>query len=220
NAALDVEPVYAFRGHRGPVLAVAVGRDAALCCSGGADGCVRRWRLPDLDMDPYDGYDPNVLSGVLEGHGDAVWGLAFNPAGDRLLSCSADGSVRLWDPRRDADACLLTYSTLSDHGVPTSVTFSCTDPTHAVLGFRTGAALLYDVEVTRPLLTLESRSGGDSQINHVVSHPSQPLSITANDDRSIRFLDHRTGHVVHSMVAHLDAVTCLAVDPNGVFLMS
>lgn len=25
---------------------------------------------------------------------------------------------------------------------------------------------------------------------------------------------------MHSMVAHLDAVTCLAVDPNGVFLMS
>lgn len=28
------------------------------------------------------------------------------------------------------------------------------------------------------------------------------------------------GKLVHSMVAHLDAVTCLAVDPNGVFLMS
>lgn len=41
---------------RGPVLAVAVGRDASLCCSAGADGCVRRWRLPDLNVDPYDGY--------------------------------------------------------------------------------------------------------------------------------------------------------------------
>lgn len=29
-----------------------------------------------------------------------------------------------------------------------------------------------------------------------------------------------SGKCVHSMVAHLDAVTCLAVDPNGVFLMS
>lgn len=29
-----------------------------------------------------------------------------------------------------------------------------------------------------------------------------------------------SGKSVHSMVAHLDAVTCLAVDPNGVFLMS
>ncbi|XP_068524638.1 striatin-4-like [Anas acuta] len=127
------------------------------------------------------------------------------------------------DPRRDADAaCLSTYDAQSEHGVPTSVTFSATEPGHAVVAFRTGAAVLYDVEAARALLTLESRpaGGGGSQINQVVSHPSQPLSITANDDRGIRFLDNRTGKVVHSMVAHLDAVTCLAVDPNGVFLMS
>ncbi|XP_042653181.1 LOW QUALITY PROTEIN: striatin-4 [Tyto alba] len=221
NAALDVEPVYAFRGHRGPVLAVAMGRDSALCCSAGVDARIRRWRLPDLDMDPYDGYDPGVLSGVLEGHGDAVWGLSFNPAGDRLASCSADGTVRIWDPRREDSACLSTYDAQSEHGVPTSVTFSATQPGHAVAAFRTGAVVLYDVEAARPVLVLEARpGGGGSQVNQVVSHPSQPVTITASDDRGIRFLDNRTGQVVHSMVAHLDAVTCLAVDPNGVFLMS
>ncbi|KAM6228752.1 LOW QUALITY PROTEIN: striatin-4 [Spheniscus humboldti] len=216
NAALDVEPV-CFRGHRGPVLAVAMGRDSALCCSAGVDARIRRWRLPDLDMDPYDGYDPGVLSGVLEGHGDAVWGLAFNPAGDRLASCSADGTVRIWDPRREDGTCLSTYDAQSEHG-PTSVTFSTTQPGHAVAAFRTGAAVLYDVEAARPVLVLARPGGGGSQVNQVVSHP-QPLTITASDDRGIRFLDNRTGKVVHSMVAHLDAVTCLA-GPNGVFLMS
>lgn len=29
-----------------------------------------------------------------------------------------------------------------------------------------------------------------------------------------------TGKCIHSMVAHLDAVTSLAVDPNGLYLMS
>ena len=163
-----------------------MGRDSALCCSAGVDARIRRWRLPDLDMDPYDGYggsrcwggtrdgdgddtghirtpsspashrgvpspaavspvppprplrcacvrprppppqpratrgdlaprspDPGVLSGVLDGHGDAVWGLAFNPAGDRLASCSADGTVRIWDPRREDGACLSTYDAQS-----------------------------------------------------------------------------------------------------------
>ena len=28
------------------------------------------------------------------------------------------------------------------------------------------------------------------------------------------------GKMIHSMVAHLDAVTCLAVDPNGLYLLS
>uniref|UniRef100_A0A8B9N2M8 Striatin-4 n=1 Tax=Accipiter nisus TaxID=211598 RepID=A0A8B9N2M8_9AVES len=221
NAALDVEPVYAFRGHRGPVLAIAMGCDSTLCCSAGMDARIRCWCLPDLDMDPYDGYDPGVLSGVLEGHRDAIWGLAFNPAGDRLASCSADGTVRIWDPRREDGACLSTYDAQSEHGVPTSVTFLATQPGHAVAAFQTGAAVLYDVEVARPVLVLEAQmGGGGSQINQVVSHPSQPLTITASDDHGIRFLDNRTGKVIHSMVAHLDAVTCLAVDPNGVFLMS
>ena len=29
-----------------------------------------------------------------------------------------------------------------------------------------------------------------------------------------------TGKVVHSMVAHLDAVTCLTTDPKGTYLIS
>uniref|UniRef100_A0A8D0R4F1 Striatin N-terminal domain-containing protein n=1 Tax=Sus scrofa TaxID=9823 RepID=A0A8D0R4F1_PIG len=79
NAALDVEPIHAFRAHRGPVLAVAMGSSSEHCYSGGADARIHSWKIPDLNMDPYDGYDPSVLSHVLEGHGDAVWGLAFSP---------------------------------------------------------------------------------------------------------------------------------------------
>ena len=40
--------------------------------------------------------DSNGLCKVLEGHTDAVWQLVIS--GQKLLSCSADGSVRLWDP--------------------------------------------------------------------------------------------------------------------------
>lgn len=84
----------------------------------------------------------------------------------------------------------------------------------------------------------------------MVSHPSEPVSITAHENRTIRFLDNKTGicylssfhsadffwnvnesklgsfvcvcsgKVVHSMVAHLDAVTCLTTDPKGTYLIS
>ena len=60
----------------------------------------------------------------------------------------------------------------------------------------------------------------DSQINRVISHPTLPVSITAHEDRHIRFFDNNTGKLLHSMVAHLDAVTSLAVDPNGLYLLS
>ncbi|XP_046311672.1 striatin-4 isoform X2 [Marmota monax] len=221
NAALDVEPIHAFRAHRGPVLAVAMGSNSEYCYSGGADAHIHSWKIPDLNMDPYDGYDPSVLSHVLEGHGDAVWGLAFSPTSQRLASCSADGTIRIWDPSSSSPACLCTFPTTGEHGIPTSVAFTSIEPAHVVASFRSGDTVLYDLEAGSALLTLESRgSSGPSQINQVVSHPNQPLTITAHDDRGIRFLDNRTGKSVHSMVAHLDAVTCLAVDPNGVFLMS
>uniref|UniRef100_A0A8D2LIL4 Striatin 4 n=1 Tax=Varanus komodoensis TaxID=61221 RepID=A0A8D2LIL4_VARKO len=207
---------------KGPVLSVAMGCNSEFCYSGGADARIRCWRIPDLNMDPYDGYDPSVLSNILDGHTDAVWGLAFSPSKNRLASCSADGTVRIWDPASSGSAsCLSTYNVESENGVPTSITFASTNPAHAVAAFQTGRAVLYDVEAACPVLTLESRpASGASQINQVVSHPTQPVTITAHDDRGIRFLDNRTGKAMHSMVAHLDAVTCLAADPNGVFLMS
>ncbi|KAK2512318.1 hypothetical protein Q9966_016413 [Columba livia] len=164
---------------RGAVLAVAVAGDGGTCVSGGVDGDIRRWRLPDLDLDldPYDGY----------GTSPWPWGHPCHPR--------------------------VPQSTVS----PTSVTFSATQPCHLVVAFRTGVTALYDVTVARPLLLLDTRGGA---INQVVCHPGQPVVVTAGDDRAIRFLDTRAGHVVHSMVAHLDAVTCLAIDPSGGFLMS
>ena len=57
-------------------------------------------------------------------------------------------------------------------------------------------------------------------ITCVRSHPTLPLTITAHEDRHIRFFDNKTGKLAHSMVAHLDAVTSLAVDVNGLYLIS
>lgn len=42
--------------YRGPVLAVAVGTNSEYCYSGGADARIHSWKIPDLNMDPYDGY--------------------------------------------------------------------------------------------------------------------------------------------------------------------
>ena len=57
-------------------------------------------------------------------------------------------------------------------------------------------------------------------ITKVVSHPTLPLTITAHEDRHIRFFDNSTGKLTHSMVAHLDAVTSLSIDTNGLYLIS
>ena len=62
SAALDVEPVYTFRAHTGPVLSLAVSPDGDYCFSGGIDSSVRIWNMPRPDIDPYDNFCKNQLS--------------------------------------------------------------------------------------------------------------------------------------------------------------
>ncbi|KAM9853204.1 striatin-4 [Aulostomus maculatus] len=220
NAALDVEPIYTFRAHSGAVLSLTMGEEGESCFSGGLDGSVRCWKMPDLNVDPYDNYDPSIESSLLAGHEDSVWGLTYSAAHHRLASCSADGTIRIWDPQ-NSSPCLSVFNKEREHGTPTSVAFVASDPNQVVVSFDGGETLLYDLNTEQSIISLETQTkDGSELINRVVSHPSEPVSITAHENRTIRFLDNKTGKVVHSMVAHLDAVTCLTTDPKGTYLIS
>ncbi|XP_066133762.1 striatin-3 [Saccopteryx bilineata] len=223
SASLDVEPIYTFRAHIGPVLSLAISSSGEQCFSGGMDATIQWWNMPSPSVDPYDTYEPNVLAGTLVAHTDAVWGLAYSGIKNQLLSCSADGTVRLWNPQEKLP-CICTYNGDKEHGIPTSVDFIGCDPAHMVTSFNTGSTVIYDLETSQSLVMLSSQTESDLQsnthINRVVSHPTLPVTITAHEDRHIKFFDNKTGKMIHSMVAHLDAVTSLAVDPNGIYLMS
>lgn len=56
TASLDVEPVYTFRAHSGPVLSLAVSPTGEVCYSGGADATIRCWNIPNSNIDPYDSF--------------------------------------------------------------------------------------------------------------------------------------------------------------------
>lgn len=60
--------------------------------------------------------DPNVLAGSLMGHTDAVWGLAYSGIKNRLLSCSADGTIKLWNPQEKLP-CLYTFNSETGESV-------------------------------------------------------------------------------------------------------
>ncbi|XP_040189508.1 striatin-3 isoform X5 [Rana temporaria] len=223
SASLDVEPIYTFRAHIGPVLSLVVSSNGEHCYSGGLDATIQWWKMPSPNVDPYDTYDPSVLAGTLAGHTDAVWGLSHSGIKDSLLSCSADGTVRLWNPP-ESKPCVGTYNGNKEHGIPTSVDFVGCDPAHAVASFTSGCIIVYDLETSQSLLQLSSPTDSTipfgGHINKIVSHPTLPVTIAAFEDRHIKFFDNKSGKTIHSMVAHLDAVTSLAVDPNGIYLMS
>ncbi|XP_067140561.1 striatin-3-like isoform X2 [Centruroides vittatus] len=224
TASLDVEPVYTFRGHVGPVLCLVLGVMGEQCFSGGLDQTIRCWNVPSSNSDPYDLFDPGVLTATLQGHTDAVWGLSIHSSKLQLLSCSADGTVRLWSPHSKVPL-LHTYGSDKDDGTPTSVDFIHCDPLQMVTAYNSSNAVIFDLETGKPVVRLESNqnpeiSQQNKQINRIISHPTLPVTVTAHEDRHIRFFDNNTGQMVHSMVAHLDAVTSLAIDPNGLYVLS
>lgn len=223
SASLDVEPLYTFRAHNGPVLCLAMSTNGDQCYSGGLDGVINCWNLPNSNIDPYDSYDPDVLKCSLEGHTDAVWRLAVNHTKGNLVSASSDGTVKLWSPQSKIPL-LNTYSNETE-GIPTSVDFVRDETDKIVVSYKSAVSIIHDVETGKPLLKLtpNGMSGPtdpSKYINRIISHPTMPIIITAHEDRWIRFYDVNDGTLLHAMVAHLDAVTSLAIDVHGLYLLS
>jgi len=53
---VDLEPVYTMRGHSGAVLSLAMSPTGEFCYSGGIDGAICCWNVPNICIDPYDAY--------------------------------------------------------------------------------------------------------------------------------------------------------------------
>lgn len=47
----------------GAVLSLTMGEDGDSCYSGGLDGTIRCWKMPDLNVDPYDNYGESLTAG-------------------------------------------------------------------------------------------------------------------------------------------------------------
>lgn len=221
--ALDVEPVYTFRAHQGPVLCLAMSATGEECFSGGVDSTIRCWNLPSSNIDPYDSYDSSILQDTLVAHTDSVWGLAIHSTRVQLLSCSADGTVRLWSPglKMQLDKTYLPPN--EDDGVPTCIDFLASDPNHMMAAYSSGNVYVFDLSTGQQVVKFNTQppeTGVSPRINKLISHPTLPVAISAHEDRSIRFFDSTSGQAIDTMVAHLDSVTSLAIDPNGLYLLS
>lgn len=64
-----------------------------------------------------------------------------------------------------------------------------------VVTYDTCKTFIYDTETGKVLRQIVNDGPSDAsyRINRVISHPSQPMIITAHDDRNIRFFDTQSG---------------------------
>lgn len=89
--------------------------------------------------------------------------------------------------------------------------------------FTNGSICIYDIESStfnQPILKFENSNSEAPRINSITVHPTMPVLVSAHEDRQIKFWDLTSGKCIYDMIAHLDEVTCIACDPNGLHLLS
>ncbi|KAF5365579.1 hypothetical protein D9758_003126 [Tetrapyrgos nigripes] len=235
----EIEPQLTLRGHSAAITRLIHAPSKQLLYSASLDSSIRVWALPNPSHTTYAPYDETRSRGELVGHTDAVWDLALVRDEGALISCGAEGAVKVWDvsgPSGGGHLRLtwgwngLENTSLDDlhedTDAPgaTSVEALKSDLKKVAVAYQNAVVKIFDIETGKELSRLATDISYDgtpaTQINRIASHPTMSLLVTAHEDKHIRIFDIITGQCTHSMQAHLDGVTSLSIDSAGFSLVS
>jgi striatin 1/3/4 len=200
-----------LRGHRGPVTSLSEGNGQLF--SAGFDGCVWKWTIAGLT----EAFGPFTLP-VRKGwkaHNDVIWKITHHPSLPLLLSCGAEGLVKVWDSETE-----LLRTTHPAEG-PTTALWLPFDRSTFLLGLTLPKLLVINAEKGRvSSLQYQEDSAGRYQTNALAFSPLSSLIAGGHEDKRIRFFDTRQSACIKEIVGHTDAVSSLAFSPVGHQLVS
>ncbi|KAI0028357.1 WD40-repeat-containing domain protein [Vararia minispora EC-137] len=233
RAITEVEPQLTFRGHTAAITCLVIAPSRHLLYSASMDSTIRVWALPPASHSTYAPFDSSRLRGELIGHTDVVWDLALVRDEDTLISCGAEGSVKVWDVNRPSGGSLRlswayngVHSDAEEHeDLPGACAVEAVkaDLNKVAVAFQNATIKIFNIENGAELTVIHlpaSSDDGPNQVNSLVSHPTMPLLIAGHEDKFISIFDINSGQCMHSMPAHLDGIASLSIDPAGFFLVS
>jgi len=131
-----------WRAHPGPIDATAL--SGSVLASGGRDGSIRLWRLPD-----------RKLMAESSGNGSTIFTLAFHPDGTALIAGTGNGKVLVMDP-----GTLEIRMRLAGHSLPVKALTFTPDGTRLISGGADGTIRLWELEHGLQVAVLRSDSYG------------------------------------------------------------
>lgn len=181
--------------HEGGATCVAFSPDARLLATGGYDGKIRIWSLPDMRLLRTIAASPATL-----------WSLSFSSDGARIASGGEDKIVRIWNVADGRTAAALPAHALNVW----KVRFSPDGRWLASASFDREIRL-WDARTGRLVRTL---AGHGEAVVGLDFSPDGQLMASASDDSTIRLWRPADGALVRTMVAG-NHVYSVAFSPDG-----
>ena len=163
--ATELEPQITLRGHSAPVTKLVHSPARHLLYSASLDATIRVWSVPPPSHTTYAPFDQSRERAVLVGHTDAVWDLALVREETLLVSCGADGMVKVWDVTTPNPALRLTwgYNGIGGEADPSPVIPATaleavkTDLRTLAVAFQDGVIKLFDLDTGREVDKLRNQ---------------------------------------------------------------
>ncbi len=205
--ATTKQPLATLTGHAGTVRAIAFSRDGRMLASAGGlparSGDVKIWDV-----------EQRKLLHTIQGHADCIYGVAFSPDGKTIATASYDKLVKLWDIATQKE--IRTYK---DHIDAVYAVAFTPDGKRLVSGAADRTVKIWDAATGERLYTLSEPQDG---INTIAIDPTGHFVAAGGLDKNIRIwsLGEKEGTLLHSLIAHEDAILRLAWSPDGKELLS
>lgn len=215
--------MYTFHNTYDSINCLDFSGDNKLVAAGMSESYIRVWTMDGTALGPSHNGQPQSSQRLI-GHSGPVYGVAFAPATAKfgpdaadtdtkwLLSCSADGTIRLWN--LDIFQQMVIYK---GHIGPV---WSISWGPHGHYFVSGGMDKTGRIWMTDRIRQVRLLAGHDDDVEVVAWHPNSAYVFTASCDKTVRMWALNNGNPVRMFTGHTSPITALACSRNGKILAS
>ena len=156
---------------------------------------------------------PSLIS-IMEGHARQVNSAAFSPDGSKIVSGSADGTLRIWDAKTGEKI----GDPLKGHDGPVMAVAFSPDGLQIISGSQDHTLRRWNAgtgdRIGAPI------RGHEGYVTYVTFSVDGGEIVSASTDATIRFWNAANGAYRRQLTEHGDAVTCVSFSPDGLRMLS